>query len=134
MNTKLDCVEVCRYCKHIDMVGYLRTQRIRRGWSLAEVADRLRVSTGHLSLVERGRRGGSEELLSELAELYDLPIGEVLVAGGRFPEWLTEEIRNQPSLALVAGRDGFRRYAPANHGDALNPRSHTSNDAPLAQQ
>jgi transcriptional regulator with XRE-family HTH domain len=50
----------------------LRAVRQSQGLTLTDVAKRAGVSPGHLSRVERGRRGLSVEALARLAKVLDL--------------------------------------------------------------
>jgi transcriptional regulator with XRE-family HTH domain len=50
----------------------LRAVRQSQGLTLTDVAKRAGIAPGHLSRVERGRRGLSVEALARLAKVLDL--------------------------------------------------------------
>jgi transcriptional regulator with XRE-family HTH domain len=50
----------------------LRAVRIAKGKSLRETAEAAGITSAHLSLVERGKRQTSVEVLGRLAEVLDL--------------------------------------------------------------
>lgn len=58
----------------------LRRARLAQGRSLREVADGARVSTGHLSQVERGLAEASSEVLRALCRALGLPMSALLRA------------------------------------------------------
>jgi transcriptional regulator with XRE-family HTH domain len=69
----------------------IRFWRTRRGLSQLELSLDANVSTKHLSFVETGRSRPSRQLLVDLAQHLDLPIGErnrLLLAGGFAPPYL----------------------------------------------
>lgn len=61
----------------------LKKARIAKGWTLAEVSDRLaatgadRTDTGNLSRVERGEQRASTALAENLCRLFDGEITEL---------------------------------------------------------
>jgi XRE family transcriptional regulator, fatty acid utilization regulator len=64
----------------ISLVGaQIRAHRTRRQLTLSEVATRVGCSASHLSQVEQGHRAPSLELLSGLAEVLMVPVGDFLV-------------------------------------------------------
>lgn len=58
----------------------LRRARLAQGRSLREVAGDARVSTGHLSQVERGLAEASSEVLRALCQALGLPMSALLRA------------------------------------------------------
>jgi len=58
----------------------LRRARLAQGRSLREVAGGARVSTGHLSQVERGLAEASSEVLRALCQALGLPMSALLRA------------------------------------------------------
>jgi transcriptional regulator with XRE-family HTH domain len=50
----------------------MRAYREGRGWTLAEMADRVGVSPGHLSRIERGQKSPSVALLGRCAKVLGL--------------------------------------------------------------
>ena len=59
--------------------AYLKDLRKRRHLTLEKVASALGVSAGEISLIEKGSRRGSDQLLIRLAERYGEPLGEMLM-------------------------------------------------------
>ncbi|MFC0449843.1 helix-turn-helix domain-containing protein [Rhodococcus jostii] len=57
---------------------HLRETRTRHGLTLAEVAERIGVSTTHMSRLERGQRQPSIGVLRQLAAVYQVGIGELV--------------------------------------------------------
>ena len=49
--------------------------RIAKGLKQAELAERLKVSTNYISLIENDKREPSLSFLKELAKILDIPIG-----------------------------------------------------------
>ncbi|MEV4619497.1 helix-turn-helix transcriptional regulator [Asanoa sp. NPDC049573] len=67
-----------------DVFGLLlRRARLRQGRTLAEVAQRARVSTQYLSEVERGRKEASSEVLAAICGALDVELPALLIAAGR---------------------------------------------------
>lgn len=56
----------------------LRTQRMRRGFTLRELSAEARVSLGYISEIERGQKEASSELLASLCSALDVPLSQVL--------------------------------------------------------
>lgn len=64
-----------------DVVGArLRRARLAQGRSLRDVAARARVSTGHLSQVERGLAEASSEVLRAVCEALGVPLSALVRA------------------------------------------------------
>ena len=67
-----------------DVFGLLlRRARLRQGRTLADVAQRARVSTQYLSEVERGRKEASSEVLAAICGALDVDLHALLIAAGR---------------------------------------------------
>ncbi len=58
----------------------IRQLRLERGLSLAELAQRIGVSQGHLSRVEAGLRGLRYNKMELLARTLGVPVGEMLTS------------------------------------------------------
>ncbi|WP_078856678.1 helix-turn-helix domain-containing protein [Streptomyces sp. NBRC 109706] len=56
----------------------LRRERLARGRTLKEVAERARISMPYLSEVERGRKEASSEVLAAAAQALGLGLAELL--------------------------------------------------------
>jgi transcriptional regulator with XRE-family HTH domain len=92
----------------------LRELRSREGKSLRAVADELGVAPSHLSRLERGEKGASDELASRAAEYYGVDPELLGLAEGRVPADVVAILRNHPEvLTELRGRySGQRRDAP----------------------
>ena len=63
------------------MLNRLRVLRAERGWSQAELADRLDVSRQAVNAIETGRHDPSLPLAFKLARLFDTRIEEIFDDG-----------------------------------------------------
>jgi putative transcriptional regulator len=61
----------------------LRVLRAERGWSQADLAERLEVSRQSVNAIETGRYDPSLPLAFRIAELFDQPIEDVFVSPSR---------------------------------------------------
>lgn len=58
------------------MIGKtIKFLRIAKGIKQSDLAERLKVSTNYISLVENDKRDPSLSLLKELANTFDIPVG-----------------------------------------------------------
>jgi putative transcriptional regulator len=55
----------------------LRVLRAERGWSQADLADRLEVSRQSVNAIETGKYDPSLPLAFKIAQLFELPIEQV---------------------------------------------------------
>jgi putative transcriptional regulator len=65
------------------MENRLRVLRAARGWSQADLAERLEVSRQSVNAIETGKYDPSLPLAFRIAELFDLPIEDVFVSPSR---------------------------------------------------
>jgi putative transcriptional regulator len=65
------------------MENRLRVLRAERGWSQADLADRLEVSRQSVNAIETGKYDPSLPLAFRIAELFGLPIEELFVSPAR---------------------------------------------------
>lgn len=56
----------------------LRRARLRRGWTLRELAEAARVSVPYLSEIERGRKELSSEILAAICKALGLRLNDLL--------------------------------------------------------
>ncbi len=61
------------------MKNRLEEERLRRGWTQQELADRVEVSRQTVISPERGRYNPSIVLAFKLARLLDLPIEQIFI-------------------------------------------------------
>ncbi|HET6740425.1 MAG TPA: helix-turn-helix transcriptional regulator [Kribbella sp.] len=91
----------------------LRGWRERRRLSQLELANRVEVSTRHVSFVETGRSKPSREMVLRLAEHLDVPLrdrNQLLLAGGFAPIYSESSLH---SPAMLAVRTTLRRLLKA---------------------
>jgi len=91
----------------------LRGWRERRRLSQLELANRVEVSTRHVSFVETGRSKPSREMVLRLAEHLDVPLrdrNQLLLAGGYAPIYSESSLH---SPAMLAIRTTLRRLLEA---------------------
>ncbi|HEX2803823.1 MAG TPA: helix-turn-helix transcriptional regulator [Sphingomicrobium sp.] len=62
------------------MNNHLRVLRAERGWSQADLAERLEVSRQSVNAIETGKYDPSLPLAFRIAELFGLSIEEVFVS------------------------------------------------------
>ncbi len=65
------------------MENRLRVLRATRGWSQADLGERLEVSRQSVNAIETGKYDPSLPLAFRIAELFELPIEEVFVSPSR---------------------------------------------------
>ncbi|WP_340382244.1 helix-turn-helix transcriptional regulator [Streptomyces sp. SS7] len=56
----------------------LRRKRVEAGLTQKDLAQRVGVTKGHMSLVESGRRGASPDLLKRLAAVLDCAVADLM--------------------------------------------------------
>jgi transcriptional regulator with XRE-family HTH domain len=81
------------------------------------------VSASTLSLIERGRRRGSRELLVRLAAFYCTDPDVVLIAGGQLPTWIRDTLRSMPEATCAAAADRLSAYAAQQATSVADSRS-----------
>jgi transcriptional regulator with XRE-family HTH domain len=101
----------------------VRAARERRGWQQEELADRLGVSQGYVSLLEGGRRPVSKRLAARLVSLLSR-------SPSALPMPTPKPLRTEP-LARALGRLGYPGFAYLRGGATVNP-SHVLLGALLA--
>lgn len=90
--------------------------RKRRGLSQKELASRIKkedgeaISPPYLNDIERDRRNPpSEQLITQFAEVLDLPKDFLILAAGFIPESWTEDIRQKNPKVIEKYAQLFRR-------------------------
>jgi len=100
---KLTSEELIRL-KQIRAGEYLMSLRTERNLTQKNVATQLGVSFQYLSEIEKGNKSPSDQLLHDLAEVYDLGLaGEVDLFRryGRIPIFTAEELQDRESTQLA---------------------------------
>jgi transcriptional regulator with XRE-family HTH domain len=96
--------------KAVGGVGdYLREQRVAAALSLRELAEQSGVSNPYLSMIERGVRNPSAQVLQQIAKALQISAEQLYVRAGLLSadddstvelaeEWVEFAIRNDPRL------------------------------------
>jgi transcriptional regulator with XRE-family HTH domain len=91
----------------------VRAGRDRRGWQQEELAERLGVSQGYVSLLESGQRPVSKRLTAKLVSLLSL-------SPSALPMPTPKPLPNQ-QVARALGRLGYPGFAYLRSGANMNP-------------
>lgn len=91
----------------------VRAARERRGWQQEELAERLGVSQGYVSLLESGRRPVSKHLAAKLVVRLSL-------SPSALPVPTPKPLPNQ-QVARALGRLGYPGFAYLRNGAKVNP-------------
>jgi putative transcriptional regulator len=70
----------------VEMKNRIRVLRAERGWSQAELADRVRVSRNSINAVENGRFDPSLPLAFRVADVFGLSVEEVFDKTDAWPD------------------------------------------------
>src|SRR5437773_12355845 len=65
---------------------FIREWRKHRGLTLEKVADRLDMTPGHISMLERGQRGYTQETLEAVAAALQTDVASLLMRDPTDPE------------------------------------------------
>src|SRR5947209_16656746 len=65
---------------------FIRAWRQHRGLTLEQVADRLDMTPGHISMLERGQRGYTQETLEAVAAALQTDVASLLMRDPTDPE------------------------------------------------
>ncbi|MZP28669.1 helix-turn-helix domain-containing protein [Heliobacterium undosum] len=77
---------------------YLRGLRMKKGFTLAALSDKVGVSINFLSELERGLKAPGDQLVEDLAKLYGIDSSEIYRRLGRIPETATTELEKSPQF------------------------------------
>src|ERR671912_191382 len=91
----------------------VRAARERRGWQQNELAERLAVAQGYVSLLESGQRPVSKRLAAKLVSLLSL-------SASVLPMSAPKPLPNQ-QVARGLGRLGYPGFAYLRSGASVNP-------------
>ncbi|MBP1917525.1 transcriptional regulator with XRE-family HTH domain [Lederbergia galactosidilyticus] len=64
---------------------YIREKRLKRGFTLSQVAVRLEISTNYVSQIERGVREVTDDLVVGFAALYNVELDKLFWMSGKIP-------------------------------------------------
>jgi transcriptional regulator with XRE-family HTH domain len=101
---------------------YLREQRVAAALSLRELAEQSGVSNPYLSMIERGVRNPSAQVLQQIAKALQISAEQVYVRAGLlsadegstedFAEgWVEFAVRNDPRLTEPQKESLLKTYA-----------------------
>jgi len=71
---------------------------MKRGWTIAQVAEKLNISINYVSQLERGLRRPTDDLIIEFARLYGVNEDSLFRKAGRLPLSVVKQILEQPDL------------------------------------
>jgi transcriptional regulator with XRE-family HTH domain len=101
-----------------DIGGRIRTERLERGWSLTDLAERSGVSRAMINKVERGESSPTASLLGRLSGAFGLTLSTLLaraegVRGGRLVRAADQPRWQDPATGY------FRRQIAPIHGSDI---------------
>jgi transcriptional regulator with XRE-family HTH domain len=70
----------------------VRAKRLARGWSQAELAEKINISPNHVGVIERGETVASLETVYACSLAFGVTMGELLDAEPTGDKWLKEVI------------------------------------------
>ncbi|AIF42167.1 repressor protein [Virgibacillus sp. SK37] len=76
----------------------MRWMRLKRGFTLSQVADGLGISTNYVSQLERGERKVTDDLVVSFAKLYNIDEDILFWKSGKIPLGVRKLIVNDKSL------------------------------------
>ncbi len=85
----------------------LREERLARGWALARLAQRLRVSKGYLSRLERGKAKPARKMIERLAKAWQIDPNPLLGLAAYLPTDVKEILYRYPIEAPAVLREAF---------------------------
>jgi transcriptional regulator with XRE-family HTH domain len=103
----------------------LRRRRLEQRRTLADVADKARISMPYLSEVERGRKEASSEVLAAVCDALHVQLSDVLAEVGRAlaadqtAVVRLEPTRLRPAVGQPARRSGIGPARPTRSGDVV---------------
>lgn len=77
---------------------FIKELRIKRDWTIAEVADKLNISINYVSQLERGLRRPTDELIKNFSQLYRIDEQILYQKAERLSPTVKEELVSLPSL------------------------------------
>ena len=109
-----------------DLAQRLRTERLAKGYSLAELARRVQATKGYLSRLEAGKAKPSIAMIHRIARVLAIDANPLTVLGGYVPADLKEILYRNPVEAPAVLRETFSQYsakAPPVEQKARTPAS-----------
>ena len=78
----------------------IRHERLNLSMTQRALAERVGVGAPHISKIEADRESPSDELLRNIAEVFDCEYDELLLVARRVPSHLVETLASNPRQSL----------------------------------
>lgn len=79
----------------------VKRERLGRNLTQRQLADAVGVGAPHISKVEADRENPSDELLTKIADLFQLDADELMLVARRVPESFMEKLALNPGKSLL---------------------------------
>jgi transcriptional regulator with XRE-family HTH domain len=79
----------------------VKRERLGRNLTQRQLADAVGVGVPHISKVEADRENPSDELLTKIADLFQLDADELMLVARRVPESIMEKLALDPGKSLL---------------------------------
>jgi site-specific DNA-methyltransferase (adenine-specific) len=89
---------------------YVRTERLTRGYALADLARKLNVTKGYLSRLEQGKAKPSATMIERIAKTLNLDPTPLFVLAGYVPTDVKQILSRHPIEAPTMLRETFGQY------------------------
>jgi site-specific DNA-methyltransferase (adenine-specific) len=85
----------------------LRSERETRGWTLEQLAKRLKVTKGYVSRLEGGKARPAVRMIEALAKTLQIDPNPILILAGHIPADVSKILRSHPVEAPTVLRESF---------------------------
>src|SRR3970040_547758 len=85
----------------------LRSERKTRGWTLEQLAKRLKVTKGYVSRLEGGKARPAVKMIEALAKTLQIDPNPILILAGHIPADVSKILRSHPVDAPTVLRESF---------------------------
>lgn len=86
-----------------NLMNPIEKRRAEAGMTYEALGEALGIGRGHAKNLCTGRHSTSPALAAKLIKLFpDLDPDEVMLAGGKFPDWAKDAARKEPAKVLKA--------------------------------
>jgi len=89
---------------------YVRTERLARGYALADLARKLNVTKGYLSRLEQGKAKPSAAMIERMAKTLNIDPAPLSVLAGHVPTDVKQILYRYPIEASTILREAFSQY------------------------
>ena len=90
-----------------DFGSFLRGLRHENGYSLKNLANKMKVNYTYLSKLENGHSSPSEKFIEKVAAIFEYDQEELLVRAGKIPDDILSIISDNPKEAIQFLRKEF---------------------------